>query len=303
MTSDPAHRPIPAATITALTCYPVKGCAGVSTPHAVLTPAGLAHDRSFMVVDHKGAFRSQRRDPRLALIRPRVDADGARLALSAPGVDAVDVPVTLDAPRRGVRLFANHYQGIDQGDAAAAWLTRVLGKPSRLVRVPPEHDRVTDGETPGTSGYADSCPVHLISQSSLDLLNEQIAAHGGPPVSSDRFRPNIVVAGWVRPHTEDQVRRVTVGEAELRYAKVAIRCAVTTVDQESGVRGGPEPLRTLARYRRRADGLAFGVKLAVTRPGRLALGDALIVEAAASVADHLAVPRSGARPTFAGGED
>ncbi|GAA3739880.1 hypothetical protein HDA32_002715 [Spinactinospora alkalitolerans] len=266
------------AVIDELTCYPVKGCAGTSARDAVLTPAGLAHDRGFMVIGEDGVFRSQWRDPRLALIRPEVGDRGGRLTLRAPGVEAVGIAVDTGAARRDVELFGTPYKGIDQGDAAAEWLSEVLGARSRLVRVPPEHERVTGGATPGTSGYADSCPLLVVSRSSLDLLNERIAERGGDPLPMARFRPNIVVAGWAEPHTEDRARRIGVGGAELGYAKLAIRCAVTTVDQETGVRAGPEPLRALAGYRRAAEGgVAFGAKFAVLRSGALSVGDEVAV--------------------------
>ncbi|MGC9665911.1 MOSC domain-containing protein [Planosporangium sp. 12N6] len=275
--SDLVASGITGGVIRELLSYPVKGCAGVSLPHAVVTRAGLAHDRSFMVVNPDGVFRSQRRDPRLAVIRPRISADGTRLTLDAPDTDPVRVAVDLDAARRHVLLFGTRFRGIDQGDAVAGWLSRVLGAPSRLVRVPPEHDRVTDGQVPGTSGYADSCAVHLLSRSSLDLLNERLTGAGAAPAPMSRFRPNVVVDGWAAPHTEDRAGRFRVGTVELAYAKPAIRCVVTTVDQRTGARTGPEPLRTLATYRRVRDGLAFGVKFAVTRPGEVSVGDEVLV--------------------------
>ncbi|MDT0306210.1 MOSC N-terminal beta barrel domain-containing protein [Streptomyces sp. DSM 44917] len=272
-----------AATITELYTYPVKGCAGTPLRTAAVTPAGLAHDRTFMVTAEDGAFRSQRRDPRLARVRPSVDGDGAVLTLRADGFGEVAVAVSAgpDAPRRPVTLFGTPYPGIDQGAEAAAWLSEVLGAPSRLVRVPPEHDRVTDGETAGTSGYADSAAVHLVSAASLDALNARIEEGGERPVPMDRFRPNIVVDGWPdgaglpAAHAEDRVRRLAAGTALLGYAKPAIRCAVTRTDQVTGARSGLEPLRTLAAYRREPEGgVSFGVKFAVLRPGRLAVGDA-----------------------------
>ena len=266
------------ARVIELTYYPVKGCAGTSVRDAVVTPAGLMHDRSFMVIDEGGMFCSQRHRPRMAVIRPELGAGGERLTLRAPGVGVVCVDVDLTAARRAVDLFGVTYQGIDQGDAVAGWLSQVLGTPSRLVRVPPEHDRVTSGETPGTSGYADSCPLLLTSRSSLDMLNERIAERGGEPVPMNRFRPNIVVDGWHEPHTEDRARRISAGDAELGHAKLAIRCAVTTIDQESGTKTDPEPLRTLAGYRRAAQGgVTFGAKFAVVRPGTLSVGDEVIV--------------------------
>ncbi|MFD7668980.1 MOSC domain-containing protein [Streptomyces sp. NPDC059788] len=264
-------------TVSELTYYPVKGCAGVSVRVAELTPAGLAYDRAFLVVGADGVFRSQRRDPRLALIRPEIGGDGARLTLRAPGFGALELAVDTTSARRDVLLFKTAYRGIDQGEAVAGWLTEVLGAPSRLVRVPPEHDRVTDGLTPGTSAYADSCALHVLSRSSLDLLHRQLAERGAAPLPMDRFRPNIVVDGWDEPHTEDRARRIAIGDTELGYAKLAVRCAVTTVEQSSGARTGPEPLRSLAGYRRTAEGVVFGAKFAVLRPGKLSVGDEVAV--------------------------
>lgn len=93
-----------------------------------------------------------------------------------------------------------------------------------------------------------------------------------------RFRPNIGAGGWDDPHREDQARRLAIGDTELGYAKLAIRCAVTLVDQAAGIKLGPEPIRTLATYRRApAGGVAFGSKFSVLRPGTLAVGDNIAV--------------------------
>jgi uncharacterized protein YcbX len=264
--------------VVALHTYPIKGCAGVALTDALLTPAGIAHDRTFLIVDEHGVFRSQRRDPKLATIRPEVVDDGRELILHAPGTDALRIAVDLDGPRRPVEMFGDPYRGIDQGDAVAEWLSHVLGSRSSLVRVPPEHDRVTDGETPGTAGYADSGALLLTSHASWVELNRRIMERGAQPVPIERFRPNVVVDGWVEPHVEDLVREASIGDTELGFAKLAIRCAVTLVDQRTGVRVGPEPLRTLADYRRIAEkGVAFGAKFSVLHPGRLAVGDELVV--------------------------
>jgi hypothetical protein len=260
------------ARVVELRYYPVKGCAGVSVSEGLVTPAGLAHDRAFMVTDQDGGFRTQRRDPRLAVVRPTVSTDGTELTLHAPGAGAVRVPVDLTGPRRPVVLFKTVYGGIDQGDEVAAWLTDVFGAPRRLVRVPPEHDRVTDGAIPGTSGYADSCAIHVLSVASLRELNARLAE----PLPVSRFRPNLVVDGWTA-HQEDDERLLTIGDVELGFAKAAVRCAVTLVDQEAGAKAGPEPLRTLSRYRRTPQGgVTFGAKFAVLRAGKLAVGDEVV---------------------------
>jgi uncharacterized protein YcbX len=273
------------ARVVGLHTYPVKGCAGTALTSAFLTPAGLTHDRTFMVVDEQGVFRSQRGDPLLATIRPEIVDDGRELRLHAPGTATVLVAVDLDGPRRPVEMFGYPYRAIDPGAAVAGWLTRVLGAPSRLVRVPPEHDRVTDGEPPGRAGFADSGALLLTSCASWAELDRRIAERGAGAVAMDRFRPNVVVAGWTEPHVEDQVREMSVGETELAFAKQAIRCAVTLVDQRTGTRVGPEPLRTLADYRRvTGKGVAFGAKFSVIRTGTLAVGDELVVRRWASAA-------------------
>ncbi|PDP85504.1 MOSC domain-containing protein [Glycomyces fuscus] len=274
------------ARIEELVHYPVKGCAGTSVPSAEMAPTGLLHDRTFMVVDEAGGFRSQRNDPRMALIRAGITADGTRLSLSVSpgeaegegrgveGFAPLEVGVDPEGPRLDVTMHRQPFVGVDQGGEVAGWLSEVLGAPSRLVRVPDDHDRRVGGMTPGTSAFADSTAVLMASLSSLDLLNERILARGAEPVPMNRFRPNVVVSGWADPHTEDRVRALRLGTAELGYAKVCIRCVATMVDQSRGAKAGPEPLRTLADYRRADEGgVAFGAKFAVTRPGTLAVGD------------------------------
>src|SRR5690606_34233282 len=127
-------------TVVELHTYPIKGCAGMALADAEVTPAGLRDDRAFLVTALDGTFRSQRRDPGLAAIRPEVRGDV--LHLRADGVEALAVPVRVDGPRTPVTLFSAPFVGVDQGEDAAEWLSTVLGTPSRLIRVPPDHDRV-----------------------------------------------------------------------------------------------------------------------------------------------------------------
>ncbi|WP_410666853.1 MOSC domain-containing protein [Amycolatopsis sp. cmx-4-68] len=264
------------ARIARLTYYPVKSCAGIDVPAAEVTPAGLAHDRVFEIIAPEGDLLTQRPHPVLASVRPRVL--GERLALSAPGRDELVLDIRRDGPRRPVSAFAWHGEGIHQGDEAAEWFSDLLGRPAELVGVAPGHERVTGGATPGTAVFADAHALLIASESSLDALNERIAAAQGEPVPMDRFRPNIVVSGWAEPHREDEVREMAAGTAKFGYAERCVRCAVPMVDQETGATAGPEPIRTLATYRRHPDGgVTFGMKAAVKTPGHVAVGDEVIV--------------------------
>ncbi|MFV5992609.1 MOSC domain-containing protein [Streptomyces sp. NPDC056231] len=265
-------------TVRELAYYPVKGCAGTTVGSAQVLGTGLEHDRTFMVVDAAdGAFRSQRTHPSMAAIRVEVLDSGAVLALSTAGVEPLRLKVDLDGPRRDVSMFDRPLgAAADQGDEVAEWFSDALGAKSRLVRVAPGFDRDGWGETPGKVNFADAHAVLVASTASLDGLNTRIAARGdAAPVPMDRFRANIVLTGNDEPHFEDRVRRMTLGSVELAYSVRAMRCNVPLVDQRTGRRAGPEPVRTLATYRREPEyknKVSFGAKNAVVCEGVVTVG-------------------------------
>lgn len=271
-------------TVRELVYYPVKGCAGTAADSAQVFGTGLEHDRTFMVVDAAdGAFRSQRTHPVMAAIRVGVLRSGAALALSAEGVEPLRLDVGRDGPRRDVSMFDRPLgAAVDQGDTVAEWFSDVLGAKSRLVRAAPGFDRDGWGETPGKVNFADAHAVLVTSTASLDDLNARIAARGdAEAVPMDRFRPNIVLTGKDEPHFEDRVRRMTMGSVELAHSVRATRCNVPLVDQTTGRRRGPEPVRTLATYRREAEygnRVSFGVKNAVVCEGVVSVGDPVVLQ-------------------------
>src|SRR5262245_47020290 len=104
------------ASVSALTYYPIKGCAGVTVEGARVGWTGIAYDRSFVVVDAHGVFISQRTLARLAVVRAQVLHDGAKLALAAPDIGDLMVDVSPDGPVRPVRVHIWDGSGVDQGD-------------------------------------------------------------------------------------------------------------------------------------------------------------------------------------------
>lgn len=231
-----------------------------------------------MVVDAGGTFVSQRGKAEMALVRPTIE--GGKLRLSRPGVGDVVVDVRIDGKRFPVQVWNYQGEAVDQGDEAGEFFSDLLGGPYRLVRVPPGHGRVGSGKARSPIAFSDSTAVTVAGESSLDDLNARIVESGGQPIPMNRFRPNIVVRGW-EPFTEDRARRMSIGGAHLEFAKLDIRCRVTTIDQDAGQVAGPEPLKTLATYRRDAEdgGVAFAMKAAVTEPGAIKVGDPVEVSA------------------------
>ncbi|HEX6356796.1 MOSC domain-containing protein [Actinophytocola sp.] len=265
------------ATVSNLILYPVKGCAGSPLTRAEVLPTGVLHDRTFMFVrESDGVFRSQRSTPKLSIIRPELTVEADKLTLSAPDLPSIALDVSTEGRRLTVEIHGVwRGKAVDQGDEVAEWASTLVGEPLRLVRVAPDHERAVD-DWHGTITFTDSTALHLTSLSSLDDLNARILEKGAEPVPMERFRPNIVIKDWTVPYTEDDLRDFTIGTARLRWVKPDVRCKVTMVDQPTGTSAGPEPLRTLADYRREPDGgVSFGIKVAVTTPGEVQIGDEL----------------------------
>ena len=86
----------------------------------------------------------------------------------------------------------------------------------------------------------------------------------------DRFRPNVVVQGTA-PYEEDGWNWIAIGGVTFEVSGACTRCAATTIDQATGMRG-VEPLRTLATYRKAESGVNFGQNLLPRGTGELRLG-------------------------------
>ena len=254
--------------------YPVKGLRGRPVAEALVEPWGLAGDRRYMVVDAEtGRFLSQRELPRMAVLEAAPRPGG--LDLSGPGLGllAVDEPGP-DAPARDVTVWRDRVQARDAGEEPATWLSGALGRACRLVRmVDPAAARRVDPDfaEPGDRvSFADGFPLLVTNAASLDDLDKRL----GAPVSMDRFRTNVVVTG-AEAWAEDGWQTLQIGSVPFVGTKDCARCAVTTVDQDTGERSPEaEPLRTLAQFRRKAGGrIIFGQNLIPRGTGRIALGD------------------------------
>lgn len=226
--------------ISALYVYPVKACRAVAVDEAALGPLGLEHDRRFVFVGEDGLALTQREQPLLATVRPHLQKGALRLDFGG----LVETRFAFEEFREeaivdvwGQRIPARRHAST----AADAY----LGVSARLAILDEAAQR----------SFADSRPVLVASTVML----------AGLGVGMERFRPNVVVDGaeaW--DALEGQAVR-------LERDKPCGRCEVTTIDQSSGERRGPEPLRTLNE---RFAG-NFGIYCRVARAGRLRRGETL----------------------------
>ena len=52
--------------------YPIKSLGGIALDSATPLGRGLQYDRRWMLTDPEGTFLSQRSDPRMALLKPKI---------------------------------------------------------------------------------------------------------------------------------------------------------------------------------------------------------------------------------------
>ena len=274
----------PLGHIGGINVYPVKSMKGTALERGLVTATGLAYDRRWLVVDDQGRFLTQREEPRLSLVTPTLGA--TRLKLAAPGMTDIELELAdAGGDRKRVAIWDDEVEAVATRDDIGQWLSDFLGGSRHLVRMP---DRTVRGVDPAYAlprdrvGFADAFPFLIISQASLDDLNQRLSARSEEPLPMDRFRPNLVIAGC-QPFAEDGWRKVRIGGIGFRVVKPCARCVITTTDQATGATGR-EPLRTLAGYRRRGTKVLFGQNACHDSEGELRLGDPVSLEVAADAA-------------------
>ena len=259
----------PTMYLSGLYVYPIKSAAGIAVKEWEIDRRGLRHDRRWMLVDESGCFMSQRRFARMALIRVRIEPDC--LIVDAPGMPSLELPLRPPAGRLVLaRVWDDLVESLTVGDGEDRWFSRFLDVSCRLVYLPEESVRPVDptyGRPGDQVGLADAFPFLLISEASLAGLNARLEQ----PVPMDRFRPSLVVKGC-EPFAEDEWRLVRIGPITFRVVKPCSRCTITTVDQRTADTG-KEPLRTLARFRKRDSKVLFGQNLIHDNLGTLRAGD------------------------------
>lgn len=273
------------ARIAQLFVYPIKSCAGIEVPEALLTETGFDLDRAWMVVDAQGEFVTQREQPRLALVQPQFRRGGTELQLRAPGMLALNLAVDVVEQPVRVRVWDDEVAAYDMGDVAAQWFTDFLsltpqGLPGaqggrfRLVRFDPEQRRLSSqkwtGGVEALNQFSDGFPLLVLGQAGLDDLNGRLQAAGHAPVGVTRFRPNIVLAG-LEAHDEDRLDTLHVatgdGEVQLKPVKPCPRCPIPNIDPATAL-SSPVVGDTLQTYRQdaRVNGaVTFGMNAIVLK--------------------------------------
>ncbi|MBI5471957.1 MAG: MOSC domain-containing protein, partial [Ignavibacteriae bacterium] len=255
--------------LSQINIYPIKSCKGISLTACEIEPRGFRLDRRWMLVDDRGAQITQREFPRLTFVS--VSEEESHLRVGAPGMGELIVPFAVYNPEmRSVTVFDDEVRAAIVGDDAARWFSEYLGITCTLVTMTDRSTRFVDrtyAVNNDVTSFADAFPFMLLSEESLADLNSRLRV----PLPMKRFRPNLVVKGS-EPYAEDTWSEIRIGDVGFHLVKPCARCAIPTVDTETGMKG-VEPLQTLATYRTVNNKVMFGQNAISAVLGTLHVGD------------------------------
>lgn len=255
--------------------YPVKSLSGIRLTEAQVEEKGLQYDRRWMITDQNGRFLTQREHSIMAMLKVAVFENGLSISSRLEEEKSILVPfepVTKNPV--SVVIWDDEVEAVTMSDEADQWLSEQLNLQVKLVMMPESTQRKADpryAKNEENVSFADGFPYLLISQASLDHLNERLEE----PIVMQRFRPNFVVTG-TSPHAEDDWKSIQIGTLFFDLVKPCARCVLTTIDPETAEKG-KEPLKTLATYRRVGNKILFGQNVVTKQNGLVKQGDKILV--------------------------
>ena len=270
---------MPIVTVSNLYIYPVKSTMGISVPRVDIDELGLAFDRRFVISDNSGQFITARTEPTLCLVTTVLTEQGIRL--SAPNMPTLTLTYKKFSKQyKNVTVWGDEIAGQCCSTEANLWFSDYLKRPCQLYYFGEASTRQKELNTDKARkvAFADGYPLLLISQASLDDLNQRLLAKNQKTVSMAQFRPNIVVDNCL-PFAEDGWQYIRIGDMEFKVSKPCERCIFTTVNPDNGIKDAKQqPLRMLKNYRQTSNGdVLFGQNLIPLTHGNIKQGDKLTV--------------------------
>uniref|UniRef100_A0A2C9KND0 MOSC domain-containing protein n=1 Tax=Biomphalaria glabrata TaxID=6526 RepID=A0A2C9KND0_BIOGL len=246
--------------VSALYCYPVKSCSGITNKIAFCTYSGLRMsnvlDRHFLITRADGTFVTQRQVPKLAGVKTSIV--GQELQLDYEGKEYIRTPLYPKISKDfivPVRIWKHNVEAQFCGQDVSNWLSSALEEDLQLVvYVPGVTQRLSTTKNAidkDKVSFPDESPYHIITEESLHDLNLRIPSSENGEITAQNFRPNIVIKGVKSAWDEDNWVSLKIGnKLEMRVLAPCDRCVMTTVDpEECKRRNDEEPLKTLRSFR------------------------------------------------------
>ncbi|CAG5070703.1 putative protein YcbX [Dyadobacter sp. CECT 9623] len=257
--------------------YPIKSLGGIRLSEAQMEERGLQYDRRWMLIDENNKFVTQRFLPVMTLIEVALNEDNLQIWHRDEPEDILTVPFEpVTAQKREVTIWDDVVEALTVSEEADSWLSARLGLSVQLVKMSESTERKADPKYAKNGeivSFADGYPCLIISEASLEDLNARL----DNKITMKRFRPNFVISGTA-PFEEDNWKQINIGAASFEIVKPCARCVLTTIDPETSEKG-PEPLKTLAGYRKVNNKILFGQNLVATSLGMVREGDSVTVSA------------------------
>ena len=244
---------------------PIKSLAIQELEEVALGKLGVENDRRFCIVDPDGKMLNAKRVQRFVAVRPRFDRTMEHLSLEMPDRSEVKGPVELGDPIT-VSIYRRHTPARMVTGPFSDALSALAERHVHLVRF--------DDPGEGVDRTGEDAGASLLSEASLKAIAK--AAGVTARVDPRRFRMLFGVSG-VEAHAEDGWigKRIQLGSAVVVPGGNVGRCAVTTLDPDTGV-SDLDTLAALATYRgglSSSEPLAFGIWARIAQPGTVRVGD------------------------------
>ncbi|TPX33008.1 hypothetical protein SmJEL517_g03980 [Synchytrium microbalum] len=276
-------------TLSSLSLFPIKSCGGYTpTSEWPIGPEGLLYDRNWMLVDESGIAMSQKRVPRMCLIKPvRIDLLACMMVLEAPGMAQLKIYMgesVEEAESVRARVCGDRIQTfIETRTDVSSWFSTFLNMPCQLVRCnmniesrldkrskkKPYNNTTTISlssiDTSPKIAFANESQFLLVSLPSYEMIRDAITtSKEKDSMDVSCWRANIVVSGnGLVPFGEDEWsgREIEIDGQVFQVQGPCNRCQMICINQATGERS-KEPFSTLALKRKQEGKINFGQHLA-----------------------------------------
>jgi len=259
--------------IKALYRYPIKSLGRETLEAVKLKDYGLEYDRNCMLVDAEHQMLTQRELPQLTKLLASVSKDvltisnketeeSFRIAVNECSTESI-----------GTSIWGTNIVPSIVSQLVNEWLSDQINERISLVAAGDQFERTrVIGEDAVRLRFADGYPILVLSQASVDHLNEKLEE----PVDESRFRANIIIDGCPA-HSEDLSVKMTFESTAIEIINPCKRCIMINTNQLSGD-VSKEPLKTLATYRATDNKVLFGMNARATTNGDISINELVKID-------------------------
>ncbi|KAL0269311.1 UNVERIFIED_CONTAM: hypothetical protein PYX00_007094 [Menopon gallinae] len=246
-------------TLKKIWTYPIKSCGAMEVESWRLNDKGLEYDREWMIVEETGVCLTQKKEPRMCLILPKLDLEKNTLTLTfRTGSDSITIPIYTDDYRNTEydicesKVCGDRILGYDCGDEVSDWLSRHLNISGlRLIKQSNEDQRKIKAPkvnpNDGKLSLSNQAQYLLINEQSVRWLQKRIGTDDGIDLGTFayRFRGNFLIEGTAE-FSETHWSSLSIGPTEFKVDGPCGRCQMICIDQYTGEKNR-KPIVELSR--------------------------------------------------------